>query len=347
MAVWRPLGEVVDEIAPATAPADLPSPAPLPTGTPWESRDQVGFFVGLFETVRTFLLEPKATFEAMRPNGGLGAPLFFFFIMSLLGLLAGVAYQVLAQTIQGTGASDGQPLALIFRSGFFTGLTIIVTPVFLIAGVFFTSGLLHLALMLVGGANRPFEATFRVVCYAGGATAVLQLLPLCGGIAASVYNLVLLVIGISTVQAISRHELSRLFSCLPLFVAEFLFSPWQDRWPTWAALIPSCSNKSRRRWSNLTLPLGESSPAPPAAASRPRAKHPLRLCLGRTLCLSCPRFPLVGRRVVLPLERTDHSALSRVWWNESLPRDDAGGMGSGASRQPRGRFFGGRPRPAQ
>ena len=204
MAVWRPLGEVVDEIAPATAPADLPSPAPLPTGTPWESRDQVGFFVGLFETVRTFLLEPKATFEAMRPNGGLGAPLFFFFIMSLLGLLAGVAYQVLAQTIQGTGASDGQPLALIFRSGFFTGLTIIVTPVFLIAGVFFTSGLLHLALMLVGGANRPFEATFRVVCYAGGATAVLQLLPLCGGIAASVYNLVLLVIGISTVQAISK-----------------------------------------------------------------------------------------------------------------------------------------------
>ena len=76
--------------------------------------------------------------------------------------------------------------------------------------------------MLVGGANRPFEATFRVVCYAGGATAVLQLLPLCGGIAASVYNLVLLVIGISTVQAISKaRTITAIF--LPAFVCCGIF----------------------------------------------------------------------------------------------------------------------------
>jgi hypothetical protein len=58
--------------------------------------------------------------------------------------------------------------------------------------------------MVVGGAKRPFEATFRVACYAGGSTAVLQLLPMCGTIASSIWNFVCMVIGLSEVHGISK-----------------------------------------------------------------------------------------------------------------------------------------------
>jgi hypothetical protein len=72
----------------------------------------------------------------------------------------------------------------------------------LAAVAFITSAMIHLALMVLGGANRPFEATFRVVCYSGGATAVLQLLPVCGAFAATIWNFIVVVIGVSAVHKI-------------------------------------------------------------------------------------------------------------------------------------------------
>ena len=63
---------------------------------------------------------------------------------------------------------------------------------------------MHLALIVVGGAKRPFEATFRVACYAGGSTAVLQLLPVCGTVASSIWNFVCMIAGLSEVHGISK-----------------------------------------------------------------------------------------------------------------------------------------------
>ena len=43
-----------------------------------------------------------------------------------------------------------------------------LSPLLLILGLFIGSGILHLCLMMVGGANRSFETTFRVLCFASG-----------------------------------------------------------------------------------------------------------------------------------------------------------------------------------
>lgn len=77
MASWRPLSEVIDEVAPETEEGALP---PLPVrveGLPWEHRGERGFFSAIFETIRAVLLEPKVAFAAMQQTGGLGPPLFF------------------------------------------------------------------------------------------------------------------------------------------------------------------------------------------------------------------------------------------------------------------------------
>ncbi len=206
MPVWKPLGEVINELAPAAASA-TEAPAvvsPSAAGPAWENRAELGFFAALVETIRAVLLEPTKTFAGMRQTGGLGGPLFFFVLTGTVGGLAGIVYQTMLTAAQGSAATEGNPLGGMMTSTFAIGATIMLLPIFLAAAAFVSSGLIHLALMLVGGARRPFETTFRVACYAGGATAVVQLLPVCGALVASIWNFVLLIFGLAEAHGISK-----------------------------------------------------------------------------------------------------------------------------------------------
>lgn len=202
MASWRPLGEVIDELAPGTPGGEAPA-LPVGNGPAWEQRAEAGLVPALIETVRAVLLDPSKTFATMRLTGGLGAPLFFFVLVSTLGGLAGVIYNVVLQSMGATGQGKDEMAAAVFGSAIGVGIVIMLLPIVFAATAFVSAGLVHLALMLIGGANRPFEATFRVACYSGGATAVFQFLPLCGALVSSIYNLILMILGISKVHGIT------------------------------------------------------------------------------------------------------------------------------------------------
>lgn len=210
MAMWKPLGEVIDEIAPeAAADADGAPPAVLvpqvKNGFPWEERAQRGFLAALIETVRIVLLEPSKAFATMPAVGGLGAPLFFFVLCATVGGLAGLVYQMVLTAVNPTaGGPEQQALARALASTAVLGSTIMILPFFFAALAFISSAFTHLALMIVGGAKKSFEATFRVTCYAGGSTSVLNLLPVCGGLAAWIWNIVIMVLGLSEVHGISK-----------------------------------------------------------------------------------------------------------------------------------------------
>lgn len=204
MPMWKPLSEVIDELAPEMPGGTEPVVPALPAadGIPWERRAEIGFFPGLFETIRAVLLEPTKAFSAMPITGGLGAPLFFFVLVGSIGGLAGFVYQAVLNSINPSSSPQDAAMMALLGSTAVIGGSIMVMPILLAAVAFITSALIHLALMVVGAANRPFEATFRVVCYSGGATAVLQLLPVCGAFAATIWNFIVVVIGISAVHKI-------------------------------------------------------------------------------------------------------------------------------------------------
>lgn len=210
MPMWKPLGEVIDEVAPdastdsggATPPVLAPASA---TGFPWEERAQRGFLNALIETVRLVLLEPSKTFATMPPVGGLGAPLFFFVLCTTVGGVASLGYQMALNAVNpSAGTPEQQALANALASTAVLGGTIMFLPFFFAAIAFVSAALTHLALMIVGGAKKSFEATFRVTCYAGGSTSVLNLLPVCGALAAWVWNIVVMVLGLSEVHGISK-----------------------------------------------------------------------------------------------------------------------------------------------
>lgn len=82
----------------------------------------------------------------------------------------------------------------------------IFAPLFIAFNVFLGTGLTHLCLMMLGGANRPFEATFRVNCYAYGGSMPLVIVPFCGGFIVGIWGLVLEIIGIASVHQISTGK---------------------------------------------------------------------------------------------------------------------------------------------
>ncbi len=209
MASWQPLAEVIDELAPDdTAAASSPPSVVAPSGPAWEQRAQLGFMPAVVESIRAILLEPGKAFSTMRETGGYGAPLFFFVLLGTIGGLVGVFYNVVLQVVGVAGMPKDDVAATVFGSALGIGLVIMLLPVMFVATAFVSAGLIHLSLMIIGGAKKPFEATFRVACYSGGATAVFQLLPVCGAIVASVYNFVLMVKGLSQVHSITTLRAS-------------------------------------------------------------------------------------------------------------------------------------------
>jgi hypothetical protein len=196
----------------------MTTPPPLPpeggttsSGTPWERRDQIGFVAALVETTSQVLTGPEAFFQRMPTSGGITGPLLYGLIISYVGVVASTLYSLVFHlAFGGFGAlarqnSSLERLAPFLEGGVSVVYNLIFGPVFITLGLFIGSGIVHLMLLLLGGANRDFEATFRVTSYSQ-ATSILQIVPVCGGLAAFVYWVVVQVIGLSHAQGITKGK---------------------------------------------------------------------------------------------------------------------------------------------
>lgn len=206
MPSWKQLGEVIDEIAPADAGDEVAVEAAAQEGPAWEHREELGFLKALLETVRDVLIEPTATFSRMKQRGGFGAPLVFLLILSMVGTVVQEAYNIAFQRFGGALLKGDEANALMARMGgpLDSLQAIVIMPIVIVIGAFLGAGIVHLCLMLVGGANRPYEATFRVLAYASGAVSVFSLVPVCGALLVAVWGLVVEIIGLSEVQQIGK-----------------------------------------------------------------------------------------------------------------------------------------------
>jgi hypothetical protein len=63
--------------------------------------------------------------------------------------------------------------------------------------MFIASAILHVCLMIVGGAKQSFETTFRVVCFAEGSVSPLLVIPFCGGLVVGIWKIILYCIGLA------------------------------------------------------------------------------------------------------------------------------------------------------
>jgi hypothetical protein len=220
MAEWRPLSEIAGAtagappIAASLAVANAPAAG---TGLPWENRQQIGLVKAWLDTVSLLIAKPSEAFAMMRPEGGMMDPLLFGLIGGCAGSIVSILFQALLRFIPGFGGRDDLFNMFGISQWVFLVIYAVLSPLFVLMGLFLAGALLHVCLMLVGGANRPFETTFRVVCFTAGAANLFSMIPMCGGLIAAVYNVVLECIGLSRAhQTTTGKALMAIF--LPLIV---------------------------------------------------------------------------------------------------------------------------------
>jgi hypothetical protein len=203
MPSWKPLsqfeefgatpsGEPPPQISAAAAPE---TPAPR-SGLPWEHRQERGFVNAFIETLAMVLTKPDLAFRTMKTEGGLAEPLIYALIGGCVG---GIVSLLLSLGLQSMGVFAGQRDSFAALAGLGIGsfALIILVPLFIVIALFIGAAIVHLCLMIVGGANKSFETTFRVLAFSHGSTGPLQIIPVCGGLISAVWALVVNCIGLA------------------------------------------------------------------------------------------------------------------------------------------------------
>ena len=165
--------------------------------TPWEDREANGYLSGLFRTVKEVLLNPSDFFKKMAVTGGLTDPLLFAMIIGMAGLICLSVWDlVLHDSMQSFMTPEMRSAAgRGMTNGMASPLGMVLMPFLLIIWLFIVSGMLHLFLMMVRGANAGFEATFRVISYSISPF-LFMVIPYCGMLIAMLWMLTLTVIGL-------------------------------------------------------------------------------------------------------------------------------------------------------
>jgi hypothetical protein len=208
MASWQPLSQF-PEFGGAAAPAVLPvqagatptsTPDTVRTGLPWEHRQERGFVNAFIETLAMVLTKPDLAFRTMKTEGGFGEPLFYAVIGGGVGVIVWFIFSLILNSL---GFLSPREAGLAPVVGMSVSFAMLVWRLIAVAvAPFIFGGLVHLSLMVVGGANKTFETTFRVISFSQGSTAPLQLVPCCGGLAALVWCLVANCIGVARAHGI-------------------------------------------------------------------------------------------------------------------------------------------------
>jgi hypothetical protein len=234
MASWQPLSQFSElgGAAPAVPPAQVGAGATSEAaaargGLPWEHRQERGFFNAFIETLVMVLTRPAEAFTVMKREGGLGEPLIYALIGGCLGGIVSILFSLGLQSV-GLFADRHDTFAAMAGMGG-SAAFIILVPLFVIIGLFVGSAIIHLCLMIVGGANQSFETTFRVIAFSQGSTGPLQMIPVCGGMIAGVWALVCNCIGLArahdtdTGRAVLAVFLPLIVCCGGVILVAFMF----------------------------------------------------------------------------------------------------------------------------
>src|SRR5437899_10328457 len=141
------------------------------------------------------LSTPVAAFTAMKREVGLGEPLLYAIIGGTLGGVFAITYNFALRSFAPFGDRHGA-LAHVF-GGLGWIFLLLLTPLFVVIGMFVASAILHVCLMIVGGAKQSFETTFRVVCFAEGSASPILVIPFCGGFIVGIWKIILYCIGLT------------------------------------------------------------------------------------------------------------------------------------------------------
>jgi hypothetical protein len=183
-------------------PLDGPPPGPPPAPIPWEEpgRPLINAF---FDTIRLLYSRCSEAFARMPLNTELLKPIIFAILVGMIGAVAETVYNsiwsVTVWKLFPWMDDEGSDMFGVF-GGF---VALFFMPLFIPILLVIASAVTHVMLLLLGAGARGWTATFRVSCYAY-ASALCQLIPFVGGLAAALVGLIFATHGLAVVHGTSR-----------------------------------------------------------------------------------------------------------------------------------------------
>lgn len=172
---------------------------PSGEGIPWENEHSAA---ALIQTIKVVLLETSRTFAQASTTESIGSAFGYAMLLGSIGGLAGTGWQFLIgragplDILKNLPPEFGEYGKLLENFTSPSIFALVAIPMALVIGLFVWAGIVHVSLTMVGGASSGFEATFRSIAYAQGSTALLQIVPVVGGLVAAVWNLLITILAV-------------------------------------------------------------------------------------------------------------------------------------------------------
>jgi hypothetical protein len=213
MDTWKPLSEFPGltppparpEAPPLVPPAEAPgtelATTPATEVAPaWERLSELGFGKAFLTTFRQVLFEPGPTFARLPLNGKLARPTGFFVAVVGIQLLVSLGLQMALVLMRGAfpQLEEEQKIAPAMLATLLPAMAVVLF-VLLIGVNFVMAAIYHLLLMLLGGATKGYEGTYKVICYSQAAQ-IISIVPCIGPIAAVVWYLIASITGLQKVH---------------------------------------------------------------------------------------------------------------------------------------------------
>lgn len=164
---------------------------------PWERRAEVGTGKGILQTAKQVMVSPRAFFRHTATEGGLREPLAFGVLFGSIGLMLELFWHFLL------GEESLSSVNIGFLGAYGAGAAFlaaaVLCPLAATAMICVTSLVVHFLLTVVRGGRKGFEATFRVVSYAQ-ATQWLALIPYVGGLVATLWLMIVQLVGVREIH---------------------------------------------------------------------------------------------------------------------------------------------------
>jgi len=178
-----------------------PTATPSAAGLPWE--EPSAGLGSIVPTVVQFVASPLRAFGKMSLTVDLVRPIAYFVTLALVGacisqIWSFVLFDSYLGVVRSLAGSQFEKVApFVHKPGALQlVLGLVITPLVALIVLFVWAALVHLVLTLLGGANRGFAATLRVMCYAE-TTQLAVVLPGLGGLIGFVWRLILEIVGLS------------------------------------------------------------------------------------------------------------------------------------------------------
>jgi hypothetical protein len=208
---------------PPSPPSQGASLEPLP----WEN-PSFPALEGLYETAKLVLLKPREAFARMSSEVSLGKPVLFALILGWVGIFVAQVYGWVFRSTMASLMPGFFPRREFLASKLVSVATVLAAPLWILLSLAIVTVVVHLFLLLYGGAHKGLEMTFRTLAYSE-AVQLFQVVPLVGGLVALFWWLAVVIPGLAQAHGTTAGRaagavLTPLLLCCVCLVAVLAFA---------------------------------------------------------------------------------------------------------------------------